>query len=144
MNIDGNKILISLSDDAVTGNTVTVLAGQTGGSIEIEKEMIEFTSKTTVDNGVPVRRYLPTRSTATINIETLYDPTGGLSQQDVMELAYQGKLVRFSIGTGVVGSKVISGKGFLSSASSDFGMDSTTTGSFTLQVDGGLSFGTVS
>lgn len=143
MNIDGNKILISLNDDAVSGTTVVVLAGQTGGSIEIEKEMIEFTSKTTVANGVPVRRYLPTRSTATINIETLYDPTGNLSQQEVIELAYEGKLVRFSIGTGVIGSKVISGKGYLSSASSDFGMDSTNTGSFTLQVDGGLTFGTV-
>lgn len=143
MNIDGNKILISLNDDAVSGTTVVVLAGQTGGSIEIEKEMIEFTSKTTVANGVPVRRYLPTRSTATINIETLYDPTGNLSQQEVIELAYEGKLVRFSIGTGVIGSKVISGKGYLSSASSDFGMDSTNTGSFTLQVDGGLTFETV-
>lgn len=143
MNIDNNKILISLNDDSVTGTTVTVLAGQTGGSIEIEKEMIEFTSKSSVVNGVPVRRYLPTRSTATINIETLYDPTGQLDQQQVMELAYEGKLVRFAIGTGIAGSKVIKGKGYLSSASADFGMDSVQTGSFTLQVDGGLDFTTV-
>lgn len=143
MHIDGNKILLSLEDDSVTGLTVRVLAGQTAGSIEVQKEMIEFTSKTTVENGTPVRRYLPTRSTSTISVETLYDPSGALDQSEVFELCYEGKLVRFSIGTGISGSKVISGKGYLSSASNSFDMDSTNGASFTIQVDGGLTFGSV-
>lgn len=144
MNINGNLILLSLADDlAVSGTTVTVLAGQTSGSIEVQKELIEYTSKTTVEGGIPVRKYIPTRSTSTINVDSLYDPSGDMDQEEVFEMCYNGKLIRFSVGTGVAGSKVITGKGYISSASSTFDMDSSTSASFSIQVDGGLTFGTV-
>jgi len=143
MNINGNLILVKLEDTAISGSAVRVLAGQTAGSIEVQKEMIEYTSKTTVEGGVPVRKYLPTRSTSTITIDSLYDASGVLNQQEVFEMCYNGKNVRFSLGTAISGSKVITGNGYLSAASSTFDQDSVTGASFTLQVDGGLTFGTV-
>ncbi|ERM82387.1 hypothetical protein P872_18500 [Rhodonellum psychrophilum GCM71 = DSM 17998] len=139
-NIDGNKILIKLNPDSEAGDTTIVLAGQTGASIEINKEMIEYTSKTTTVGGIPVRKYLPTRSTSTISVESLYDPTGDLTQDEILEMCYNGVYVRFTLGHTGAGSKNVSGKGYISSASNDFGMDSTSTGSFTIQVDGGLTF----
>lgn len=143
MNIDGNKILIKIEDAAVSGSAVRTLAGQTAGSIEVQKEMIEYTSKTTVAGDVPVRKYLPTRSTATISVDSLYDASGTLDQSEVFEMCYDGTKVRFSIGTGVSGSVVITGGGYISAASQTFDMDSTTAASFTIQVDGGLNFSTV-
>lgn len=143
-NQDSNKILIQLKEESVSGTTLTTLAGQTSASIEITKEMIEYTSKTTVEGGVPVRKYLPTRSTSTISIEALYDPTGTLTSADILEICYNGAKVQFALGDNTNGNKVIKGFGYLSAGSNTYDMDSVAAGSFTLQVDGGLTFETVS
>ncbi len=142
---NGNKILIKLADDSAGSGTPVVLAGQTSGSLSIQKEMLEYTSKTTVDaDGVPVRRYIPTRSTSTISITALEDPTGTLVASDILEMTYKGVPVVFAVGDTATGSVVVSGSGFLSQSDTTFDMDAVTTGNFTLQVDGGLTFETLS
>jgi len=144
MNADSNKVLIKLKDKSESGDVV-VLAGQTSTSLEMQNDMREYTSKTTVDeNSVPVRRYIPTRFGATISLEALYDPTGGLSMKDVWKLCYQQKRIEWALGTDEAGSEVIKGEGFLQTASGTFNQDETTSGSFSIQVDGGLNFDTVS
>jgi|SRR5690554_3509243 len=143
MNTDSNKILIKLMEASDSGEPV-VLAGQTSASLEFSSEMREYTSKTTVDaNGIPVRRYLPSRFGATISLESLYDPTGTLTNHDVMEMCYNQAKVKFILGDSAVGSKVIKGDGFISAASGSFAQDATASGSFTIQVDGGVVFETV-
>ncbi|WP_200974428.1 phage tail tube protein [Echinicola sp. 20G] len=141
---DSNKVLIKLKDASDGVGSVEVLAGQTSANLEIQREMREYTSKTTVDgNGVPVRRYTPTRVTSTISLESLYDPSGTLTQDDLMEMCYDGILVEFVLGNDVSGSKVAKGEGYLSSASGSYSMDETASASFTIQVDGGITFETV-
>lgn len=143
-NSQGNKILIKLVETTTGSETPVVLAGQTSGSLDFQKEMLEYTSKTTVDaNGVPVRRYLPTRSTTSINITALEDPTGTLKASDILEMCYKGSKVKFAVGDTAVGAVVVKGDGFLTSASTSFDMDAVTTGTFTLQIDGGVTFETV-
>ncbi|MBS9525912.1 hypothetical protein KI659_17965 [Litoribacter alkaliphilus] len=143
MNSNANKVLIKLKDKTDSGEPI-VLAGQTSTSIDFTNDVREYTSKTTVDaNGVPVRRYLPTRFGATISIESLYDPTGTLTNGDILEMCYNQVAVDFLLGNDESGSKVIKGAGFISSASASFGMDETSSSSFTLQVDGGITFETV-
>jgi hypothetical protein len=142
--IEGNKILIKLVEAPLGSETPVVLAGQTSGSLGITKEMLEYTSKTTVDaGGIPVRRYLPTRSGATISVTALEDPSGTLKQSALYKMAYDGVKVKFAVGDSAGGSVVISGTGFLTGADASFDMDSPVSGSFTLQVDGGLTFATV-
>jgi hypothetical protein len=143
MNADSNKILIKLKDKTDSGQPI-VLAGQTSVGLEMTNDMREYTSKTTVDeNGIPVRRYLPTRFGATISVEALYDPTGVLTAQDVFELCYNQAKIDFALGDGSIGTKVVKGEGFLSSASGTYNMDETSSASFTIQIDGGLVFETV-
>ncbi|WP_215225855.1 phage tail tube protein [Echinicola shivajiensis] len=140
-NQDSNKILIKIKDNADTGATETVLAGQTSASLEITKEMREFTSKTTVDgNGIPIRRYIPTRVTSSISIESLQDASGSLSSHELIEMCYDGVLVDFALGGSSTGDRIAKGSGYLSSASGSYAMDETVSGSFTLQIDGGLTF----
>ncbi len=141
---NANRILIKLVEDEGGSETPIVLAGQTSGSLAIEKELLEYTSKTTVDaNGVPIRRYLPTRSTSTISITALEDPTGTLKSSDILELTYKGGKVKFAVGDTLSGSIVVSGSGYLTSSDTTFDMDAVTTGSFSLTVDGGLTFETI-
>ena len=141
---NANKILIKLVEDEGGSETPIVLAGQTSGSLSIEKELLEYTSKTTVDgNGVPIRRYLPTRSTSTISITALEDPTGTLKASEILQLCYNGATVKFAVGDTVTGSVVVSGSGFLTSSDTSFDMDAVTTGTFSLTVDGGLTFDTI-
>lgn len=143
--IEANKILVKLVEAPLGSESPVVLAGQTSGSLGITKEMLEYTSKTTVDtNGVPVRRYLPTRSGATISVTALEDPSGALKQSEIYKMAYEGAKIKFAVGDSVEGSTVISGSGFLTSADATFDMDSPVSGSFTIQVDGELTFSTVS
>jgi hypothetical protein len=142
--IEGNRILIKLVESPSGAGTPVVLAGQTSGSLGITKEMLEYTSKTTVDGaGIPVRRYLPTRSGATISVTALEDPSGDLKASEIYEMCYDGIKVKFAVGDTAVGSTVIGGSGFLTGADASFDMDSPVSGSFTLQVDGGLTFTTV-
>ncbi|NHE57955.1 phage tail tube protein [Cyclobacterium plantarum] len=144
-NSDSNKILIKLVENTETPGTPVVLAGQTSASLEITKEMREYTSKTTVDaNDVPVRRYMPTRSTISISVESLYDPTGTLKQDEIFEMCYNGTKIDFVMGDSIAGSKTAKGSGFISSASGSFSMDETASASFTIDVDGGLEFETIS
>ncbi|MDR7130688.1 hypothetical protein J2X69_003045 [Algoriphagus sp. 4150] len=142
-NQDSNKILIKFKEIDDVGTPV-VLAGQTSASLDLTKEMIEYTSKTTTEGGIPVRKYLPTRSTATINVEALYDPTGAMTIAEVLEIVYNGTKVDFVLGDDSASNTVISGEGYFSAGSHSYDMDSVATGSFTIQVDGGLSFDTVS
>lgn len=143
MNSDSNKILIKLKDKSDIGEPI-VLAGQTSAGLEFTTDMREYTSKTTVDaNGIPVRRYLPTRFGSTISIESLYDPSGTLTNHDVMEMCYSQTKIEFVLGDAAVGSKVIKGEGYISSASGSYSMDETASGSFSIQVDGGVVFETI-
>jgi hypothetical protein len=143
-NIDGNKILISINRTSA-GATASqiVLAGQTSGSLSIDKEMIEYTSKTTIESGVLVRKYIPTRSTATIQVTALEDPTGVLKASDLLEICYEGTKVNFVVGATASGSMTIGGAGYLSSSEASFDQDAVVTGNMTIQVDGGLTFGTI-
>src|SRR5690606_1799466 len=144
MNADSNKVLIRLKDKSESGEPV-VLAGQTSASIEMTNDVREYTSKTTVDeNGVPVRKYLPTRFGATISLESLYDPSGDLGMEDIWKICYNQKKVEFALGTGEIGSTVIKGEGFLTSTSGSFSQDETASGSYSIQIDGGIKFETVS
>ena len=58
-------------------------------------------------------------------------------------MTYKGVPVLFAVGDTATGSVVVSGTGFLSQSDTSFDMDAVTTGNFTLQVDGGLTFETI-
>ena len=75
---------------------------------------------------------------------TLEDPTGTLVASEILEMCYKGVPVIFAVGDTAIGAVVVSGTGFLSQSDTSFDMDAVTTGNFTLQVDGGLTFDTVS